>query len=113
MARHAVARGFAFILTGLLLAPLQGIGPAAAAPVALYPDMKTLPPRELKLDRTDVSIDGSGGMHNVLRFSNTVYNAGQGPLILDANIDPVTRSGPALQRVMNDDGSFTAYPAGS
>jgi hypothetical protein len=86
---------------------------AAAAVSALYPDMRTLPPRELKLDRADVSLDGSGALHNLLRFSNTVYNAGQGPLILNAVIDAVTRSGPATQRVMNDDGSFTDYPAGS
>jgi len=42
----------------------------------LYPNLKVLPPRDLRFDRTDVSVDNSGDLHNVLRFSNTVYNNG-------------------------------------
>ncbi len=101
------------LLTVVVLVPIARADNSGAASVALYPNLRELAPRNLKLDRTDVSVDGSGVFDNVLRFSNTVYNAGEGPLILNANIDPVTRSGPALQRVMNSDGSFTDYPAGS
>ena len=57
---------------------------ARAAGTPLYPDLVTLPPRDLHLDRTDVSVDGSGDFHNVLRFSNTVWNAGEGPLVMNA-----------------------------
>ncbi len=87
--------------------------PAQAAPVPLFPDLKTLPARELRFDRADVTADLSGDYHNVLRFSNDTYNAGEGPLILDATIDPNTLSGPATQRVMNSDGTFTDYPLGN
>ena len=93
------------------LVPLGAAATAAATRTPLFPDLETLPPRQLKLDRADVSIDGSGVLHNLLRFSNTVYNVGQGPLILNADIDPLTRSGPATQRVMNDDGTYAEYPA--
>ena len=50
------------------------IGVALAAPAAaqaaeaLYPDLKTLSPRNLRFDRTDVSQDSSGDLHNVLRM---------------------------------------------
>jgi YVTN family beta-propeller protein len=83
--------------------------PAGAVAVPLYPDLKTLPPRELRFDRADVTADLSGDFHNVLRFSNDTYNVGQGPLLLDATIDPVTRSGSSSQRVMNSDGTYTDY----
>ncbi len=70
-------------------------------------------PRELKLDRADVTPDLTGVYHNVLRFSNTTYNTGQGAVIVDAQINPTTRSGPATQRVTNSDGTFTDYPLGT
>ncbi|MDQ1510798.1 MAG: hypothetical protein QOG50_2642, partial [Actinomycetota bacterium] len=84
--------------------------PAQAAGTPLFPDLKTLPGRELRFDRADVSADLSGDFHNVLRFSNDTYNAGDGPLILNAHIDPTTLRGPSTQRVMNSDGTFTDYP---
>jgi len=88
-----------------------GLGQTAqASGVALYPDLKTLPPRELRFDRADVTPELSGDFHNVLRFSNTTYNAGEGPLILNATINPSTLRGPSTQRVMNSDGTFTDIP---
>ena len=102
------------VALAVVLIPLVDVVPAGAAAAPAFPDLKTLPPRQLKLERADVSIDGSGVMHNVLRFSNTVMNLGQGPLIVDADISPVTRSGPATQRVMGDDGAtYADYAAGS
>ncbi|HZV73099.1 MAG TPA: LamG-like jellyroll fold domain-containing protein, partial [Conexibacter sp.] len=94
------------MLTSLILALLL-VSPAAAhAATLLYPNLKTLPPRNLRFDRTDVSVNSSGDLHNVLRFSNTVYNTGEGPLELRATIDPSLNppSGPAYQRVYDDQG---------
>ena len=72
-------RAFGLAAMAALLLQASGM-PAAGAVTALYPDLKTLPPRDLRFDRTDVSADGSGQIHDVLRFSNTVWNAGEGKL---------------------------------
>ncbi len=81
---------------------------AAQAAETLYPDLKTLKPRNLRFDRTDISQDSSGVLHNVLRFSNTVVNEGEGPVEIRALIDQRLNppSGPAFQRMYNDDGSW-------
>ena len=101
----AAIGGLALILAGV-------IPTALAAGTPLYPNLKVLPPRDLQLDRTDVSVDGSGQIDNVLRFSNTVYNAGEGPLELNGNIDPGTLQGPAIQRVYDTSGGYTDYTVG-
>ena len=100
------------LLLGLVLVVCLPALPAHAA-TQLYPDLKTLPPRDLRFDRTDVSTDGSGQIHNVLRFSNTVWNAGAGPLELRGTIDPSTKAGAAIQRVYDSSGGFTDYPTGN
>jgi concanavalin A-like lectin/glucanase superfamily protein/fibronectin type III domain protein/lysyl oxidase len=84
--------------------------PAYAA-TALYPDLKTLSPRDLRFDTTDVDPSEATVTHNVLRFSNTVWDAGKGPLELRGQIDPATKTGAAIQRVYNDSGGFTDYSA--
>jgi concanavalin A-like lectin/glucanase superfamily protein/fibronectin type III domain protein/lysyl oxidase len=100
----------------LLLLTLTSVALLAASPahagIPLYPDLQTLPPHELDLDRTDVSADGSGVMHNVLRFSNTTWNNGEGRAEIRAQIDPVTKEGPAVERVQDTDGNFAEYPVG-
>jgi hypothetical protein len=93
-------------------AALASVVPAAAEAAPLYPDLRTLPPRDLRFDRTDVSFDGSGQFHNVLRFTNTVWNAGPGKLENRGEIDPGTLTGPAFQRVFDSEGGFTEYPVG-
>ncbi len=93
-----------------MLALLLLASPAVAhAATLLYPNLKTLPPRLLRFDRTDVSADSSGDLHNVLRFSNTVYNAGEGPVEIWARIDPTLNppSGQAYQRIYDDQGGYT------
>lgn len=87
--------------------------PASAATTALYPNLKTLAPRAMRLDRTDVSVNSSGVMHNVLRFSNTAWNAGPGKFDLRATINPSTNSGPAFQRVYDTAGGFVDHQVGS
>ncbi len=86
--------------------------PAHAA-TALYPDLKTLPPRDLRFDQTDVDPDSGNVVHNVLRFSNTVWNSGSGPLEVRGQIDSKTKAGAAVQRVYDDAGGFANFAAGS
>ena len=88
---------------------------SAQAATNLYPDLRTLPPRDLRLASADVTgTDGGGtGIHNVLRFSNTVWNAGQGPVVVRGAIDPATKAGPGFQRIYDSAGNFTEEPAGS
>ncbi len=95
-------------LAGLLVALASPSTAGAATP--LYPDLKTLPPRDLKLERTDQETPGSA--HNVLRFSSTAWNVGRGALAIRGDIDPATKSGPAYQRIYNEDGSFSEHPVG-
>jgi hypothetical protein len=49
----------------------------------LYPDLQTLPPRDLRFDQLE---DGA----HVLRFTNTVWNAGEGRLEMEGNPDPAS-----------------------
>src|SRR3712207_1485520 len=98
------------LIRGLLVAGLMAAA-LAAAPAALaasqYPDFKTLPPRDLRLERTDVSVNRTGEMHNVLRFTNSVWNADRGKLVVHGDLDPFTKEGPALQRIYDEDGTYT------
>jgi hypothetical protein len=83
--------------------------PAADAATALYPDMRTLPPRDLRFDVTSTD----QGTQNVLRFTNTVWNAGQGPLEIGGTVPKGATSAPATQTVKSDDGSTANYNVGN
>lgn len=99
------------ILTAACLcAGLAVAAPAVAAP--MYPDLTTLPPRDLRFDRADVSQDLHGDLRNVLRFTNTVRNSGAGRLELRSTINPNTRDGAAVQRIYGDTGGFTDTAVG-
>jgi Concanavalin A-like lectin/glucanases superfamily len=100
------------LLTSLIFALLLASPTVAHAATLLYPNMRTLSPRELRFDRTDVSADSHGDLHNVLRFSNTVYNTGEGPVEIRATIDPRLNppSGPAYQRIYDDQGGHVDIP---
>jgi len=82
-----------------------GAAEAAVGAAPQYPDLKTLPPRDLRTERTDVSVEGSGVMHNVLRFSNTAWNAGQGKMVIRGDINSITNEGPAYQRIYDSTGA--------
>lgn len=69
------------------------VGVDAVGPRA--PDLRTVPPNELTFDRVFIR----GERRHVLRFTNTVWNAGEGPLELRGNPE----SGELVQRV--DDGA--------
>jgi hypothetical protein len=101
--------------SAFLLTVISIVFPAVPAQAAttLFPNLKTLPPRDLRFDTTDVDPEPATVTHNVLRFSNTVWNAGSGPLELRGQINPTSKSGAAIQRVYSDSGSFTDFSTGN
>jgi hypothetical protein len=101
----------AVVLVAILTVASSAV-PAHAA-TALYPDLETLPPRDLRFERTDVDPESPNVQHNVLRFSNTTWNAGNGPLEMRGQIDSKTKSGAAVQRVYDDSGGFANFAAGN
>lgn len=102
------------LLALLCVVLVAALAPSAAhAATPQYPDLTTLTPRDLRFDRADVSQDGSGVMHNVLRFTNTVWNSGQGKLELRSTINSATKQGPAVQRIYDDAGGYTDTTIGS
>jgi len=107
--RRPFIAGFSATLVLVLLTVLRMPGTASAA-TAKHPNLKTLAPSSLQFD-TEV-IDGA--THWVLRFSNTVWNAGTGPLELLAAVDTSTGATKTrvTQRVYNTDGTWTDSTAG-
>jgi len=99
--RRVIKRAVLGCVLSVFCAPM-----AAQAATPQYPNLKTLQPRDLRLDTADVSQDDSGDMRNVLRFSNTVWNAGPGKL----SVYTVVAGGrvPARQRVYDDAGDTAA-----
>jgi hypothetical protein len=82
--------------------------PLAATP--LYPNLKTLKPMDLRFGTQTIN----GTTHKVLRFSNTVWNAGEGRLELRANTVS-TSSGKKTrvnQYVYDNAGGFTSKYVG-
>ena len=72
------ARGWPLSIAALLAVGLVLQGPAnstQAQAAPKYPNLKTMPPTELRQDQVD-------GVGWVLRLSNEVWNAGEGPLEL-------------------------------
>jgi Lysyl oxidase len=81
--------------------------PAAAQAHALqYPDLRTLAPSDLRFD----TVTYLGVTSKVLRFSNTVWNAGQGPLELHGTPDGTSA---VTQRIFDDGGGFTDVAVGN
>ena len=95
------------VLAALLL---MTAAPAATAATGAYPDLRTLPPRDLQFAVTDTSL---GANRNVLRFTNTVWNAGEGDLRIGATVPPGTSSAPATQTVALDDGTTLQRQVGA
>ncbi|MDQ1702195.1 MAG: hypothetical protein QOF57_1447, partial [Frankiaceae bacterium] len=91
-------------------------GHASAAGTQLFPNLQTLPPRDLRFADANVSSDPNvTTTHRVLQFSNTVTNSGAGRLEVRAHIDSTLNppSGPAYERVYDTAGGYTDYPVGS
>ena len=93
-------------------AAFGAVSGTASAATQQYPNLQTLPPRDLRLDSADITADGAGVFHNVLRFTNTVWNAGPGKLVMRGTINPQSLDGTAYQRVYDDAGGYTDYAVG-
>ena len=73
------------LLTALALALLLIVVPeGTGAAEYRFPNFKTLPPTDLRLETAQVN----GDTHHVLRFTNTVWNAGPGKLELRGATTP-------------------------
>jgi hypothetical protein len=96
------------LLLGSGVALLSASGALAAT--VLYPDLKTLAPTDLRFDTA--TIDGS--TRNVLRFSNTAWNSGAGPLELRARTVKTTagKKTRVRQRIYDDAGGYITRLAG-
>ncbi len=68
----------ALIAIGAVLSVTAALSPATAGAAPGYPDLRTLPPEDIHLETTHVR----GENHYVVRFTNTVWNAGEGPFEL-------------------------------
>jgi hypothetical protein len=89
----------AFVLTAELL--LGGMRAEAQAPSPRFPDLRSLPPTDPILDWKTVD----GATYYRLRFTASIWNAGEGPLELRGESSgDRTR---AYQRVYDDRGTFT------
>jgi archaellin len=102
-----ISRLAVLVVTGLLAAVLAS-GALAATP--LYPNLKTLEPTDLRFGTQTIN----GTTHEVLRFSNTVWNAGEGRLELRAKTVS-TSSGKKTrvnQYIYDDAGGFTSKYVG-
>jgi hypothetical protein len=91
------------LLVGIMR-PAEG---AAGAAVGRYPDLRTLPPTNLRLDSAVIG----GSQHRVLRFSNTVWNAGPGRLELRG--DSSSGRTVAYQRLYDGTSLVGEWPVGS
>ena len=74
---------------------VHGGAPVAGQGEPRYPDLQTKPPRDLHFDRL------SDGTH-VLRFTNVVWNAGQGRLELEGDPRPRVRGSKKIYQNLYD-----------
>lgn len=91
------------LLLTVLLAVLLSLGapvPSRAA-TPQYPDLKTLPPKDLRIAYTVID----GATHTVLRFSNTAWNAGEGRLEMRGETVSDSRT-KVYQRIYDNAGGY-------
>ena len=110
----AVAGGFSLDIKttadGGTTPPPDGGGGTPPTATPLYPDLKTLPPEDLRFGTATIN----GSSRRVLRFSNTAWNAGQGPMDLYARTVDTTSGKKTRvdQRVYDSAGNYTPYRVG-
>lgn len=92
----------AIAIAGLLAAAV-GAAQAGDAGTAHYPDLRTLTPSDVKVQRVR-----STGV-KLLRFSNTVANLGDGKFELRPENDPATGTTEAYQRLYSHDSAGNWY----
>jgi hypothetical protein len=103
----------ATMATALLLGSgvvLLSFASEARAATPLYPDLKTLNPTDLRFGTATIA----GTTHKVLRFSNTVWNAGEGPMELRARTVKTSsgKKSRVSQRIYDDAGGYTSKHVG-
>lgn len=104
---HSRRKPLSLLPAVALVALATLLTPAAAqAHTSLYPDLRTLAPSDLRFD----TVTYLGVTSKVLRFSNTVWNAGQGPLELHGTPDGTSV---VTQRIFDDGGAFTDVAVGN
>ena len=108
MKKGSIALALAAVAAVASLAAIAALSaaPHARAATLLYPDLRTLRATELRMENV-VMPDGS--QRNLLRFSNTVWNAGEGPIELQGS---TTSNGTVSQNVYDDGGAFATFPVG-
>jgi hypothetical protein len=77
-----------------------------AEPVPLLPDLQSLPPTDLKIERLS-----DGGRQ--LRLTNVVWNSGDGPLELMGQADEASEQMVVYQRITYSDGSTVGRLVGA
>lgn len=83
--------------------------PAAAGAAGRYPDLRTLPIQDVNLDTTLLNQQN----HYIVRFSNGVSNAGEGPLELHGTPHfPVDGKFDADQWIYGDPGELSTFRVG-
>ena len=105
------------LMTTLATALLLGSGVAllfassgALAATSLYPDLKTLKPTDLHFSTATIN----GTTHKVLRFSNTVWNGGEGRMELRARTvrTAAGKKTRVNQRIYDNAGGYTSKYVG-
>ncbi|MDQ3328105.1 MAG: lysyl oxidase family protein [Chloroflexota bacterium] len=81
--------------------------PASAAETE-YPNLKTLPPTDLRFDSAVIG----GATHQVLRFSNVVWNGGEGELDLHGVSSFVSKTTKVYQRIYDTGGGYVSRNVG-
>jgi hypothetical protein len=97
------------LLLGSAVALLSTTSETIAA-TSLYPDLKTHKPFDLRFDTATIN----GTTHKVLRFSNTVWNAGEGRMELRAKTVRTTsgKKSRVTQSIYDDAGGYTSKNVG-
>ena len=97
------------LLLGSAVALLSTTSQTIAA-TSLYPDLKTQKPFDLRFDTATIN----GTTHKVLRFSNTVWNAGEGRMELRAKTVRTTsgKKSRVTQSIYDDAGGYTSKNVG-
>lgn len=94
------------IAIAALLAAAVGAAQAGQADTVHYPDLRTLTPSDIKVQR----VHATGA--KLLRLSNTVANLGDGRLELRPENDPATGTTQAYQRLYSHDSDGNWYLSG-
>lgn len=92
-----------------LLAVAMVALPRAEAASLLYPNLKALPPSDLRFD--GIKVDGV--THWILRLTAIVWNAGEGPLELRAAYINGDGQTVVAQKVFDQTGHYLEFPAGT